>query len=306
MFDAKIILDSISPEGVRLTTFEVEYPHAVHKDIMTHRALSRNFKTYRGFPPEKIIEDVTRDAFKPEVWYERVKGMEDGEPVTDAWKIEQANNLWRHHVQHSIMIARSLNELGISKSQVNFPVQDLTWIRGVITATEWDNFFALRTEINPRTGRPKARPEVFEIASMMKRLYEDPQEQPRELQPGEWALPYVSDEELGSNKILVDGKWQINWQCWKEISAARCARVSFLTHDGVRDLVADIHLHDGLREDLHMSPFEHQATPIPPLRNMMGNIVHEDWSGNFRQWHQYRKEIPNEANASLRDTDLVE
>ena len=34
--------DSISPQGVRLTTFELEYPRFIHAEMMTHRVFSRN------------------------------------------------------------------------------------------------------------------------------------------------------------------------------------------------------------------------------------------------------------------------
>lgn len=303
MFHAEIICDSISSDGIRLTTFEVEYPHAVHKDLMTHRMLSRNFKTYRGFPPEKIWDAILADPYVPEVWYERVKGMEDGDPITDEERTSQAYNLWAQHIFHCLLTAKSLNALGISKSQVNLPTQDLTWIRGVITATEWDNFFHLRTEINPKTGRPKARPEVAKIVGMMKALYE--QEEPWVLQPGEWHLPYVKDYELYGASAVMDIREpvSVNWDFWKKISAARCGRVSFLTHDGVRDLSADETLHDSLLNDLHMSPFEHQATPIGGSDMHPANRYY--WSGNFYGWKQYRKEIPFEANAGEKRMDLA-
>ncbi len=77
----------------------------------------------------------------------------------------------------------------------------------------------------------------------------------------------------------------------KKISTGRCARVSYLTHNGVRDLGEDIALHDKLlagrltQSPMHMSPFEHVAMALEE-----GNKQ----SGNFRGWMQYRKQILGE------------
>ncbi len=67
----------------------------------------------------------------------------------------------------------------------------------------------------------------------------------------------------------------------KKISAARCARVSYLTHEGTRSIDADITLYDRLKGEKHLSPFEHVATPAADA----------DFHANFRGWVQMRKEI---------------
>ena len=41
----------------------------------------------------------------------------------------------------------------------------------------------------------------------------------------------------------------------RKISVARCARVSYLTHDGKRDYAKDIELHDKCRDLGHWSAF---------------------------------------------------
>lgn len=95
----------------------------------------------------------------------------------------------------------------------------------------------------------------------------------------------------------------------KAISTARCARVSYLNHNGVRDISEDIDMHDNrLKAYLHPSPFEHVATPckdlakIKRLNYKMATMdeYNEDleirckrW-GNFYGWDQYRKELENE------------
>ncbi len=74
-----------------------------------------------------------------------------------------------------------------------------------------------------------------------------------------------------------------------KISVGRCARVSYLTHDGRRDITEDIALHDRLvgQVPLHASPTEHVAQAL-------GETWGSSWSGNFRGWLQYRKTLANE------------
>ena len=64
--------------------------------------------------------------------------------------------------------------------------------------------------------------------------------EPKQLEPGDWHIPFSDD-------IAV--------------STGKCARVSYLTHDGKRDETKDIALHDQLlnAEPPHASPFEHCA-----------------------------------------------
>lgn len=60
------------------------------------------------------------------------------------------------------------------------------------------------------------------------------------------------------------------------VSVARCARVSYLTHDGVRDVQADLKLAETLRTNGHFSPWEHVA-----------HSCDGRW-GNFKGWKQLR------------------
>lgn len=282
MYEAKVLADSLSPDGVRLVTCQVEYPHAIHKDIMTHRSFSRNFQSFRAFPPEKVIEKIQVDPFMPEAFNTRVPGMGEGDSLIDQ---SVARDYWERHVKESINVARVMIGLNLAKAQVNFVLQDLTSIVGIISATEWENFFGLRLAINPETGKPFARPEVYKIAKMMKDAIDD--SEPQSLRYGEWHLPLVSMTEMYED---TEEPQEINWNAWKKVSTGRCARVSYLTHDGQRDMLKDIELHDSLMGNGHLSPFEHIATP-----SSYGPF---GGSANFRGWEQYRAAIPNEDNYS--------
>jgi len=267
MYKAQVLADSVSPQGARLTSIQVTYPHAIHKDIMTHRAFSRNFQSFRAFPPEKVIKMIEEDPFIPEAFESRVVGMGQGQAIDNQ---DEAVELWNKHIADSIATAQAMIKLDLAKAQVNFVLQDLTWITGIITATEWQNFWDLRLAWDMKADKPKARPEVYKIAKMMFDEYSA--SYPRHLSANDWHLPYGNDHAP-------------DWDKAKAVDAARCARNSYLTHDGEHDTLKDMGLHDSLLSDKHMSPFEHQAKPALFVDNTI------QWHGPLRGWRSYRAEI---------------
>lgn len=288
MYEAKILKHSVSKAGIELVTFEVEYPHAVHKDVMTHR-WARNFKSFRAVPPEILLKEIARDPFRPEEFNGRVKGMGRGEAIREQ---ALANVLWDDYVDYCMTLARKMLRLNIAKEQINFVLQDLCSIRGIVTTTmpQLTNFFNLRLDVD-ENGDPRARKEVYKVAQMMHHAYLASTPDP--LFSG-WHLPLVKDEEIIAtipSPMTIDHPvWSPDWEFWKKVSVGRCARVSYLTHDGIRDPEKDVALHDQLLTNGHMSPFEHQGQPIM-----------EPWydttkTGSFGYgWKQYRKFIPGEA-----------
>ena len=135
------------------------------------------------------------------------------------------------------------------------------WHTVIVTATEWDNFFRLRLAEN-------AQPEIRVAAQLMREAIDASRPEPVDI--GSWHLPLIQEDE---RSLPIETQ--------KMVSAARCARVSYLTHDGKRDIEKDIELCERLRSDRHLSPFEHVATPS-------GDAV---FHANFRGWVQLRKEI---------------
>jgi thymidylate synthase ThyX len=291
MYEAKILKHSISDASIELITFEVNYPHAVHKDIMTHR-WARNFQSFRAVPPELLLDRLRNgEYFIPEVFGHRTKGMgQRNKPVEGQDAIDQklAAQVWQEHVFETIDRAERFLNMGLAKQQVNFLLQDLCFIRGIITTTPWqlENFYGLRLAEN-KDGDPVARPEVYKIAKMMEEVHLA--SSPTLVGYGNWHLPLVSDEEL--REASPKRNW--DWEYWRMASVGRCARVSYLTHDGVRDPEKDIELYFQLLGNGHMSPFEHQGTPLEndvawSERGMCGSFGYG--------WKQYRKFIPNESN----------
>lgn len=267
-FEAKILADSINPRGQRLTTMQLTYPRCIHAEFMTHRMFSRNSASSRAIPFEKMIENILADPFVPIEWGKNQKGMSAREVFPpDSAVALAARSAWIECMKSTVRRAKVLHEMGLHKQIVNRLVEPWMWITVIASATCWDNFFKLRCH-------PDAEPHIQKIAYMARDLRSAAI--PQEIKWGDWHLPltgFDGDEGLLLNDLV-------------KVSTARCARVSYLTHDGVRDVDADIKLHDRLSSNGHWSPFEHAA------------VAQEDvvFSGNYvNGWKQYRKLFAGET-----------
>ena len=196
----------------------------------------------------------------------------------DAFSAKACEKLWLDARDAVLAFARTLDGMGLHKQVVNRITEPWSHISVVCTATEFDNFFALRCH-------PDAQPEIKALADKMRDLYFA--NTPRLLKFGEWHLPYIKDEERfapGNRKTSGELK---NLGSLIKASIARCARVSYLTHDNQHPtLDLDVALHDRLFSSKHMSPFEHVASP---------NVDPAAWSGNLKGWIQYRKTLKGES-----------
>lgn len=262
-YECSVICDSVSHVGVRLTTFMVRFPRFILAEVNTHRMLSRNFESSRAIPVERRIAMVQADPFIPEAFGKNRRGMQASENL-DPLQAQQAEEVWYDALEAALDSARELATLGVHKQLANRILEPFAWVTGIITATDWDNFFALRCN-------PQAQPEFRRLAVMMRDCMDA--SKPKEVGQDGWHLPLVSTEDR-----------QETWHLTK-LSAARCARVSYLTHAGVRDESEDIRLYEDLVRNGHMSPLEHQATPMSTPHHR----------GNLRSWKQARKFLPNEA-----------
>lgn len=278
MYAAKILADSLAPEGDRLTTFEVTFPRFILAEMNTHRVLSRNSASSRAIPVKKAIKMVKEDPFVPESFIQNQAGM-SGDLNLEGWRTIAAELTWQGAKWAALGAATILDRLELHKALANRILEPFKWHTAIISGTEWDNFFALRTDKN-------AQPEFRKIAQWMENLYLA--NTPRQLSYGSWHVPLVRTDELLSTGCPADltGPVQIDWDFWKRVSVGRCARVSYLTHDGKRAPIMDVALHDRLMTNGHLSPFEHVARPRYTPRS----------SGNFKGFFQYRKEIPFEGN----------
>jgi len=275
MYEAKILADSISTAGHRLTTMQVTFPRIVLAEFNTHRMFSRNSASSRAIPVEKMISRAMNDPFIPIYWGKNQKGMQAERELTEIERMS-AEDVWLNARERVVGAVRDLLEYGVHKQIANRLLEPFLWHTVIISATEWKNFFALRCHKD-------AQPEIRKVAEMMRDLYQA--SFPEHINIGEWHTPLMADAE----KFDLQVNHGVDFL--KKVSTGRCARVSYLTHDGQRDPLADVELADRLQASGHMSPFEHVATPLESA------VAFEDelWCGNFYGWKQFRKELPHEA-----------
>lgn len=295
----KIVADSVNSEGVRLTTYELEYPRYIHAEIMTHRVFSRNAQSSRAVPVKKSLE---MESIVPIEWGKNKSGMSSTEKL-EGVALESAQALWDEAVKITKTFSSRLSDIGLHKQWANRMTEWFSPIKVVVTATEWDNFFWLR--IDPDA----AQPEIVELAKQMFEAREN--SVPMKLLPGEWHLPYV-ESVIDYNELIkmreqlfFVGEDEIGLDDAIKISASACAQVSYRNLDTSIEKALSIYnrLFDGPKP--HLSPVEHQATPID-FANFFDNVryipdwqagvTHMDkngdfWSGNFKGFIQYRQLI---------------
>lgn len=334
-YSAEILRDSISENGHRLTTIEATFPRIVLAEFNTHRVFSRNSASSRAIPVKKQVKRVLEDPFIPDEFGRNQSGMNpDLERPLNKREIAEASRHWLEardacveqvlkmllgeRALHSIskqvngrtlsrtskgsrfdslcQIVDALPEkyddenamqenfgisvdglLNLHKQYPNRLLEPFMWHTVIVTATEWENFYALRTDMN-------AQREIRLGAIAMLEAFD--QSEPTELLENQWHLPLFDYENEIDYKYALYAEENA-----RLISVGRCARVSYLTHDGKRDPIKDIELAQSLKTNGHMSPFEHVARPMSGAE-----LKRSEWSGNFRGFHQYRKDIPYENN----------
>lgn len=261
---AKVIADSISPDGIRLTTMEVHFHRWELASLNTHRAFSRNSASSRAIPIAKEIEKVLTDPALPLEFGTKKKGMQAGPPL-EGEGLGEAVEVWLEAAQDAVRAAQKLDAMGVHKQVANRLLEPFLWHTAIITSTEWDNFFQQRVS-------PQAQREIAVPAQLMECALEA--SEPKRVAYEQWHLPYLTEDD---RYLTIEEK--------RKVSAARCARVSYLTHDGKRSVEKDLELYDRLisADPPHWSPLEHVATPAGP-ENFYGT------EGNFEGWCQLRHE----------------
>jgi thymidylate synthase ThyX len=277
-YDAKIILDSVNPHnGIRLVTSELTYPRFVHAEFMTHRMFSRNAASSRAIPNSKMITHVNENPAMPTYWGKSKRGMSASVEINN---IDAAKVLWLRAKDQMIEKAEAFRNMKLHKQIANRILEPWKYITVICTATQYSNFFALR-------NHGDAQPEIQYLAQIWDEALKASTPAERE-----WHIPYIQEDEQN-----------LDLEVRKKIGTARCARVSYLTHDGVRNIDKDLILHERLLTGSghgHWSPFEHvaQATDMTEARYNFATRQWEEgpiWCGNFQGWVQYRKTCQGEC-----------
>ena len=277
---AKIIADSISFDGNRLTTYVLRYPRFIHAEFMTHRVLSKNSASSRAIPFKTMVASVMEDPAIPLAFQKHHSGMQGTEYLVGE-EGQEARNKWLQSRDAAVQTATALYEHGVTKQLCNRILEPFLMHTIICSGTEYRNFFALR-------AHPDAEIHINDLAEKMLKEYNE--STPKLLNINEWHIPfgdrfdddriasmlrdqhpssYVTEEYIRTTKL--------------KIATARCGRISYNSFDGKDDYTADLKLHDRLVSAGHWSPFEHCAQVSADIQ-----------IGNFKGWKQYRKTFENE------------
>lgn len=217
----------------------LRYPRFIHAEFLVHRVFSRNASSSRAIPVQKMLDSVLKDPAYPVEWGMNQPGMQARETANEE-TADLAEDIWEEASRDALKHADRLMKLGLHKQIVNRILEPFGHISVVVTATDWQNFFDLRCHKD-------ADPTIRALADAMRDAYED--SKPTETM---FHVPLVP--EFNKDKPL---------RPYMMMSAARCARVSYLNHDKTQpDKERDLELATRLRDGRHMSPFEHQAIAV--------------------------------------------
>lgn len=294
---ARVVADSVSESGKRITTMEVEFPRFILSEYNTHRAFSRNAASSRAISILQQLAMIAESPAMPIFYGEDQKGM-SAENELSAEKQALAESIILEMRDFCINKVQQLKEeCNLHKQTANRYIEPWQVVKGVVTATEWNNFFHLR-------DHKDAQPEIAELARCMKAAMDE--SDPELLTAGEWHIPYVDKaytEDTGQWDYYVyanDKHVLLTTDEALKVSASCCAQVSYRLLDQSIDKALMIYDQLVNSKPVHASPFEHQGTPMKRLNDFLedecSGITHEDrdfnlWSGNFCQWIQYRQLI---------------
>jgi len=322
---AKVILASVGQQAPPIYTLHLRYPRIIHAEVKTHRVLSidsvlrddvldtldimsdrdlsRNARSSRAVPVQTMLDEIKSAPFVPWHWGKNQRGMQAGaecdEVVALHWdgvmSRQDREGAWLIARDNALDAAKGFMEAGYHKQIVNRLLEPFMWIDTLVTSTEWSNFLWLR-------DHEAAEPHLRDLAVMVKEAIDGAQ--PELLAPGDWHMPYITDDER--NKADKGECQKLKNDLLRKISAARCARISYKPFDGNSTWKAELERYALLvgSDRVHASPVEHQATPdvfntgrelcqFPPDTGWENPELH----GNFTGWIQNRKTIPGENHS---------
>lgn len=314
---ARIVAKSVSAySGQEIITWEYDAPKYLLGEINTHTIMVRNAQSSRAVPVKRVIEQIHTNPVTPIHWGKNQAGMVAEEendapvvlsepdfmfecPIDVSYSKEGA---WEAWAQVNADFAEAFAAAGYHKQVVNRPLEAFTFVRGVITATEIDNFFHLRYHKD-------ADPFMQELAKCMWEAYE--QAEAEVLYEGEWHTPYVEHFRASDGDAFLEYHHErlgIPVAQALKISAAACGQVSYRKLDTSEETVERVWNNLMGGDTIHASVTGHQATPMKEPYNehwhtdgvkWQDGITHVDkegnfWSAQFKHWIMHRKTIPGE------------
>lgn len=268
MISARVVADSKDRRENRITTMEVVFPRMILAEFNTHRMFSRNSASSRAIPYKKMLKSVKENLFIPMAFQKEHKGMQGSE-----YHEGFADNLrvlaWKLGAKMAIMSSYILFKLGVSKQLANRLLEPFMYHKVLVTFTESDNFFNLRSPEYQPTGEDtyKTRRDAIadfpntnvlsgfsdldwlkinkgmgeiHIMDLAEKMYIELEDStPKILSEGEWHIPFGND--FDDDKIITflesmhGVKQHTTWskaeidEVKAKIATARCARLSYQT-----------------------------------------------------------------------------
>lgn len=322
MIKAEVLADSKNEFGNRITTMRVTFPRIILAELNTHRMLSRNSASSRAIPFERMIEMVKTSPFIPIAWQKNHSGMQGVEYLSDRDR-EVCLSAWLQARNLAVQQALHLAERGLTKQLVNRGLETYMYHTAIVTATEWENFFALRCpqyklENPPVDGEyfyrsrkdfiyyclgvteckswseeqwlltNKGQAEIHMMALAEAMWDARNESEPKLLKAGEWHIP---DEQRINETYHLDqhdtdmGSIPVSAM----VGTMLCARVSYTTLNtdlSEWTLNKMIESYDKLRlsKPMHASPFEHCAMAMTKDQlNQFASYQPRGWDGTNGQ-----------------------
>lgn len=237
-------VEYVGEEEVFDISVSSDYHNFLANGIVVHNCFSRNASSSRAVPVERTIQNILNDPWVPSDVYKNCKGMQ-GKDIVNEDDYDIFCEEWQDAAFKAIEVAHKMIDNGFHKQHINRILEPFTKIKVIVTATEWSNFFDLRLS-------PDADPEIQHLAKAIKMAMNAVSNTYTYINAhGGRTLPYVNFDEMDAIDDL---------RILTLISAARCARVSYLNHDGSKpDILKDLTLAKRLIDSGHMTPFEHQC-----------------------------------------------
>lgn len=285
----RVVANSISAEtGDEIITFELEYPRLIHSEFLTHRLFSRNAASSRAIPVAKIIEMVRDNPAMPVRFGANQAGMQDkgvdhkGSIRISTEMYGDADTAWQRAAEDAAFWAERFSDAGYHKQVCNRLLEPFQYIKTVVTFTgSGANFFGLRDHAD-------ADPTIAQLAQAMREAHNCAIL--KQLKAGDWHLPYYKDGAFikGRDRNLAKAR---------RISTSCCAQVSYRKLDDSEEKADLVFARLVDSKPVHASPTEHAATPLKKGVGFRSKYVTSidrqgnAWSGNFRNWGQFRQII---------------
>lgn len=217
--------------GDIIRTFQLdEFPKPFLGELAKHRVCSISAESSRARPIEKVMEQVRDNPYVPN-WTANQKGM-SGLFMRDQ---ETPGQVYQRLKLDVLAAVRELSDLGVHKQDANRILEPFMFCSVVVTGTEWENFYKLRTAEN-------VQPALKEIATEMRRI--DQSTKPKELGLKQWYRPYP-------DLTVVE-------------NVAKIASISYARHNKDLSFAKAQELYSKLLFDEHLVPFEHVSKTVCP------------------------------------------